>query len=123
MLSVGDVAREGARCKQDHIYADIVFSARIVMCNRLGRCGDACEPPRIYGMIEIALLLAPLDFDEGNQALAPGHQVNFAHGCLDPLGKDRPALGSQPQGSPLFTLAAFLLGALPLHSFSSMARA
>ena len=118
------MARETARCKEDHIHADILSLHGITMSNCLCCCGNSRKPVVVNGEIKFFTLLSPFDFDEGNQAATPCDQVDFTRGCLHACVEDVPSLGAQPKCSARLTVATALFGNLAFNqAFRSIARA
>ncbi len=113
---VGDVAREAARCKQDHVEPDIFAASGIAMRHRFHGGSHARQPVFVDRMIEIGAPAAPLHFDEGDHPASSGDDVDLARRCLDPPVEDLPAFGPEPDRSAGFAVAAAFLGQPARHS-------
>ena len=89
--------------------------SRCSAAQRLGRGGDAAQPVIVERQGGAVLAGARLDLDEGEDAAAPGDQVDLADRRAGAHGEDPPALQPQPPGGEPLGPAAAALGLLVFH--------
>ena len=109
-----DVAQLRAGRDEDHVNADILAVGGIGCCQCLGGSGDARKAAFVDREIEFGGGRADLHFDESDQPLALGDQIDFADFGANPLGDDRPAEALQVRRRQRLALAPARLGGLAI---------
>jgi len=121
---IGEVARQPAGNEENGVDADVVAGPGVARRQPLGGDRDPSQAVRIERQRRLLLAGARLDLDEGEDAPAPGDQVNFAAGDPGAFGEDSPAVQPQPPGGQPLGLAPAPFGELaPVQRPSSSARA
>jgi hypothetical protein len=118
------MARQTSRHEEHGVDADVVAGAGIACRQPLGGDRDPPQPLLVEGDGRAVLAGPRLDLDKGQDAAAPGDQVDLAAGNPGAAGEDAPAVQAQPPGRDPLGLAPALLGQLaPVQRTSSRARA
>jgi hypothetical protein len=116
------MAREAPRCKQQNINPGQIAGTGISMGNRFRRCTHSPQSPWIDCLIQQIGGGAPLHLNKDYSSTAPGDQINFPAGSLEPARQNPPASEAQIPCRQRFASPALRLAPGTLVHFSSMAR-
>ena len=122
---VRQVPWQAPRDDEQGIDADVVALAGVARRQALSGHCDAAKAVFVQRPSGGFRRTPLLDLDEGDDAPASGHQIDFAAGNAGAAGKNAPALQPQPPGGDCFRPAPARLRQLPVQSPppSSKARA
>jgi hypothetical protein len=100
------MAGKPAGHEEDGIDADVVALAGVTRRQPLGGDRNAPQPVLVEGHGHALFGASRFDLDEGDNAPAAGHQVDFAARHSGALGQDAPAMQPQPPGGEALGAAA-----------------